>query len=327
METIVSNDLNTAISLLNQGEVVAIPTETVYGLAANALDTNAILRIFEAKQRPHFNPLIVHCKSWESAQNYVLKVPSIAHELAKYFCPGALSFLLNKNNIIPDLISAGSPLVAIRIPQHPIAQALLQSLDYPLAAPSANEFGYISPTSAEHVFDSLKGKIPYILDGGSTQVGIESTIIGFSENGSILLYRKGGVSIESIEKVSGTKVINADIGDKLKPQSSGQLKSHYAPKTSLILGDIEHLYSLNKNKRIGLLSLSNSYSHLNFDYRFLLSQNHDLNEAAKNLFAFLRQLDQLDIDIILAEYMPQQGLGIAINDRLYRAQSIFKIID
>ena len=177
MHTITGTDIEKAKQFLMNGELVAIPTETVYGLAANALNEEAVIKIFEVKNRPSFNPLIIHCDSWQTAQQYVQQVPEKAHLLAEKFTPGPLTFLLAKRNIIPDLVTAGSEKVAIRIPNHPLALALLQSLDFPLAAPSANPFGYISPTTAAHVFENLNEKIPYILDGGSATIGLESTIM------------------------------------------------------------------------------------------------------------------------------------------------------
>ncbi|MCC6186260.1 MAG: threonylcarbamoyl-AMP synthase [Chitinophagaceae bacterium] len=324
MNTIIGNDINTAADLLSQGQLVAIPTETVYGLAANALNPTAVLRIFEAKQRPHFNPLIVHCCSWEAALKYVSDVPDIAHKLAMYFVPGALTFLLPKKEIIPDVVTAGSALIAIRIPNHPTALSLLKQLPFPLAAPSANEFGYISPTSAAHVLDSLGGKIPYILDGGHTDIGLESTIIGFDLEDNVIVHRVGGIAIEAIENIIGKPILWATNKDLAKPQTSGQLLSHYAPNTNLIIGDVQELHKQYQGQKLGLISLSNSYDNLDFDQRFLLSPSGNLAEAAQNLFSFLRQIDKFQLDLILVEALPNVGLGRAINDRLHRAQSIFK---
>lgn len=323
METIVGTNIARAKEILEQGSLVAIPTETVYGLAANALKPEAVVKIFEAKNRPQFNPLIVHCKSWASAMDYTQDVPAIAQQLAEHFSPGAITFLLPKKNTIPDIVTAGSDLVAIRIPNHPMSLALLSQVDFPLAAPSANPFGYISPTSAAHVLDSLTGKIEYILDGGNAQIGLESTIVGFDDQEEVLLHRVGGVAIEDIERVIGKKVIFVQSNPN-KPQSSGQLKSHYAPHTDLLIGDIAALYQQFSDKKIGLMSLSNLYPQLHFAHRLLLSPSGNLAEAAQNLFSFLRQLDELDLDIILVEKLPNEGLGRAINDRLNRAQAIYK---
>ena len=324
MKTILGTDISIAQQLLEQGHPVAIPTETVYGLAANALNNDAVLKIFEAKNRPQFNPLIVHSTSWDAAQEFVQKVPAIAHSLAAKFCPGPITFLLEKKNNIPDLVTAGSHLVAIRIPNHPVALKLLSSLTFPLAAPSANQFGYISPTTAQHVLDSLEGKIPYILNGGNTSVGLESTIISFNEKENVIVHRVGGISIEDIEKHIGKTVIWGTKNEENKPQTSGQLKSHYAPNTPLIIGNIETLHRDYLGKKIGLISLANSYPQLHFEERMLLSTTNNLHEAAQNLFSFLRKIDQMQVDIILVESLPNEGLGRAINDRLQRAQFIFK---
>lgn len=322
MNTIIGNDINKAADLLAQGKLVAIPTETVYGLAANALNAEAVLSIFAAKQRPQFNPLIVHCHSWQAALQYVSDVPLIAHNLASQFTPGPLTFLLPKKNMIPDVVTAGSHLVAIRVPKHPMAINLLSQLSFPLAAPSANEFGYVSPTTAAHVMDSLGTKIPYILDGGPADIGLESTIIGFDQNEDIVVYRVGGITIEAIEKFIGKPILWATKNSK--PQTSGQLLSHYAPKTNLIIGNINELHALNIGQKLGLISLSNSYENLNFEKRFLLSPSGNLTEAAQNLFSSLRQIDKYALDLILVEALPNIGIGRAINDRLHRSQSIFK---
>ncbi|MES2479018.1 MAG: L-threonylcarbamoyladenylate synthase [Bacteroidota bacterium] len=324
MQTVIGTNINIAKELLNRSELVAIPTETVYGLAANACNPDAVIKIFEAKNRPHFNPLIVHTQSWSAAMQYVQHVPEIAHVLASEFAPGPLTFLLPKQNNIPDLVTAGSSLVAIRVPNHPMTLDLLKQLDFPLAAPSANQFGYISPTTAHHVLDSLNGKINYILDGGQTLVGLESTIIGFDNAENVLVHRVGGIAIEDIEKVIGKKVLMANENTQIKPQTAGQLKSHYAPDTPLYIGDIEELYLNNQDKKIALISLSNPYNHLDITHRFPLSLSGNLKEAAQKLFAVLRQIDELEVEIIFAEKFPNEGLGIAINDRLSRAQAIFK---
>jgi L-threonylcarbamoyladenylate synthase len=181
MQTEIGRDVHKAIDFLKAGEVVAVPTETVYGLAGNALNEKAIIRIFEAKQRPRFNPLIVHVAAFDQVINYVHDIPADCIKLAEKFCPGPISFLLNKKDIIPDLVTAGSPKVAIRIPAHPVTREILRQTGFPLAAPSANPFGYVSPVSAEHVYAGLHDVIPYILDGGPCQVGLESTIVGFDE--------------------------------------------------------------------------------------------------------------------------------------------------
>lgn len=325
METITGNDIYRAKLLLEQGELVAIPTETVYGLAANALDQAAVVKIFETKNRPTFNPLIIHCSSWDKAALYVHEIPAKAATLAKAFTPGPITFLLQKKNIVSDLVTAGSDKVAIRIPNHPITLQLLQLLDFPLAAPSANTFGYISPTTAAHVLESLGGKIPYILDGGPSDIGVESTIIGFNEGGQAVLYRSGGIGIEAIEKILNEKVITAAEIDSLNPETPGQLKSHYAPNTPLYTGDIETMLPEWADKKVAVISFTRHFQDIPTQQQFVLSPNGLIAEAAKNLFAALRKIDQLAVDVILAEIFPNEGIGRAVNDRLHRAGAAFKL--
>lgn len=312
----IGTDITTAIRHLEAGELVAIPTETVYGLAGNALDENAVAKIFKTKNRPTFDPLIVHTDSIEKIQDFVTAMSSEALLLANHFWAGALTLLLPKKSIIPDLVTSGSPLVAIRIPNHPLTLNLLKNLAFPLAAPSANPFGYISPTTALHVAAQLGDKIPYILDGGECALGLESTIIGF-EDGLPTIYRKGGISVEVIEKLIGK--VQVKTFSTSNPQAPGMLKSHYAPRIPLILGDIDKLIPQYKNRKIGILSFQKYFTQIPNNQQINLSASGDLEEAAKRLFAAMRQLDQLNLDIILAELLPEKGLGRAINDRLKRA--------
>jgi L-threonylcarbamoyladenylate synthase len=313
----IGTDIQFAASLLKAGELVAIPTETVYGLAANALDPDAVLRIYEVKNRPHFNPLIVHLSELSEASKYVRDIPTAAIALAEKFWPGPLTLLLEKSERIPDLVTAGSPLVAIRVPAHPLTLSLLKGLPFPLAAPSANPFGYISPTTAKHVEAQLGDKIPYILDGGPATVGIESTIVGFDKGGHALLYRQGGIPSEDMEAITGKiKMVKASG----KPQTSGMLKSHYAPTTPLFLGDLADLRTLHSGKKIGLLRYSEKLEGVPADWQVVLSPSGDLHEAAKSLFSGLIRLDSMGLELILAETVPETGLGRAINDRLRRAQ-------
>ena len=324
MNTITGSDIYLARTLLQAGDLVAIPTETVYGLAANALNEDAVLKIFQVKNRPAFNPLIIHCSSWEKAEQYVNNVPDKAILLATAFTPGPLTFLLPKNNMISDLVIAGSNRVAVRIPNHPLTLRLLELLDFPLAAPSANPFGYISPTTAGHVMKSLAGKIPYILDGGSAVIGVESTIIGFSENGQVILHRSGGIGIEAMEAVLNEPIIIASEISTTKPLVPGQLKSHYAPNTPLYTGQVEKMLPEWINKKVATISFTKQFEAVPPQQQFVLSADGSLAEAAKNLFATLRTIDQLQVDVILAEIFPNEGIGRAINDRLDRAGAAFK---
>ncbi|MFZ1561475.1 MAG: L-threonylcarbamoyladenylate synthase [Saprospiraceae bacterium] len=313
----IGHNIDIAATLLKKGEAVAIPTETVYGLAANALNTSAVAKIFQIKQRPTFDPLIIHLSSFEKVYDYVLEVPEIFEELAKKFMPGPLTLLLRKKDIIPDLVTAGSPYVAVRIPSHNVTKSLLDMVDFPLAAPSANPFGYISPTTAQHVADQLGNKVYYILDGGSCDVGLESTIIGMNENGDIEVLRKGGLSIESIQEVVGNIIIR-DISSS-NPEAPGMLTSHYSPKVPLILTDLGQLNKVSDINRTGIISFRNFLPTIPTKHQIVLSPSGNFMDAARNLFKGMRYLDGCDLDIIYAELAPEEDLGIAINDRLRRA--------
>jgi L-threonylcarbamoyladenylate synthase len=297
---------------------VAIPTETVYGLAANALNEKAVLSIFEAKNRPFFDPLIIHIASIESAQKYATFTDERLLNLAKTFWPGPLTILLPKKDIIPGLVTSGLERVAVRVPDHALTLSLLEKTGVPLAAPSANPFGYVSPTEPSHVNKQLGDKISYILDGGACTVGIESTIIGVEEN-TLCIYRLGGLEIDAIEKIVGK--VELRINNSSDPKAPGQLKSHYAPRKPVLLGNAEKLVSQNEGKRIGILCFGEEKISGKNIRSFNLSRNKSMKEAAINLFKFLREADESDIDLLIAEELPEQGLGKAINDRLRRAAS------
>ncbi|MDX2247693.1 MAG: L-threonylcarbamoyladenylate synthase [Bacteroidia bacterium] len=316
-------DINLAARLLRAGEIVAIPTETVYGLAANALNAEAVVKIFEAKQRPRFNPLIVHFGNVAQMQKYILDIPENAALLAGAFWPGPLTLLLPKKPAIGDLVTSGSSRVAVRIPNHPLTLELLSLLDFPLAAPSANRFGYISPTTAAHVERQFRTGISYILDGGPSTIGLESTIVGF-EGELPIIYRQGGISMEALEACVGEVVL---LNHSEKPQASGMLKSHYAPKTPLYLGDPDILLKEYPAGKVGVLSFSRFRPGISPDFQVVLSRSGDLHEAAKNLFAALHYLDSLGLDRIIAEQVPDTGIGRAINDRLERARQENKVKD
>lgn len=312
----IGQDIAQAAALLEEGEVIAIPTETVYGLAGNALDEKAVAKIFAIKQRPTFDPLIVHLPAASHLEKWAKSIPAAAQKLAEYFMPGALTLLLEKKDLIPDLVTAGSPLVALRVPAHPMAQELLSRLPFPLAAPSANPFGYISPTRAEHVAHQLAAQIPYILDGGPCSIGLESTIVGFPE-GKATIFRKGGISVEVLEALIGP--IQVQDHSSSNPQAPGMLKSHYAPRVPLIVGKLAELIPAYADKVVGVLSFQESFSAIPSERQFILSSSGDYTEAARNLFSAMRSLDQLPIDFILTELLPEENLGRAINDRLRRA--------
>ncbi len=315
MATIGTN-LQEARKLLEAGQVIGMPTETVYGLAGNALNLQAVTRIFEVKNRPSFDPLIVHSSSREKVSQFVREFPPTAKLLAEVFWPGALTLLLPKTNAVPDLVTAGLDTVAVRIPNHPLSRQLLQELDFPLAAPSANPFGYISPTQAIHVQTQLGEKIPYILDGGPSQVGIESTIVGF-EGGEVIVYRLGGIAVEDIEKIAGKVRVMAHSSSN--PKAPGMLKSHYAPRKPVFTTGFETLTKQYSPEQIGILAFQEPFAEIPGTNQFILSPEGSTSLAAQRLFAGLRHLDGLPISVIFAELLPEKELGRAINDRLRRA--------
>lgn len=314
----IGRDIEKAKELLEKGEVVAIPTETVYGLAGNALNVDAVLKIFSVKNRPSFDPLIIHVADFDRVNEFVTSIPSVLNDIAVVHTPGPITFLLLKKDVIPDLVTSGSPYVAVRVPAHPLCRALLSKLDFPLAAPSANPFGYISPTTAKHVENQLGSKIPYILDGGPADIGIESTIIGIEE-GRLTVFRKGGLDLELLRNWD-TQIIIKD-NSTSQPMSPGLLSSHYAPNTPIFVGNIEELIYKSDHRKIGALYFSLGKKTDKTISHKVLSPSNDTFEAAKNLFAYLRFLDDSDLDVIYAELAPEIGLGPAINDRLKRASS------
>lgn len=309
----IGKDLTLAKTLLRNGELVAIPTETVYGLAANALREDAAIKIFEAKKRPQFDPLIVHVAHIQQLDNLVDSIPLAAQKLMDRFWPGPLTLLLKKKPIVPDLITSGLDTVGVRCPDHPLTHQLLSELEFPLAAPSANPFGYISPTTPQHVNRQLGNSIDYILDGGPCRVGLESTIVGF-ENG-IVVHRLGGLSIEDLEAVVGP--VKLELNSSSNPKAPGQLKSHYSPTKKLVFGKIKTT-TQRTSQKVGVITFQSPVA-VHADEQIILSPTGSLTEAAKNLFGALRQMDSTDVDIILAEPVPDIGLGRAINDRLKRA--------
>lgn len=307
-------DLSIARDLLKKGDLVAVPTETVYGLAGNALEAKSVARIFEVKNRPSFDPLIVHISDFQHLSKYVMHVPIQAERLAKEFWPGPLTLLLKKRSIIPDLVTSGLDTVGIRCPNHPLTQNLLRTIDFPLAAPSANPFGFVSPTTASHVTEQLGSKIKYVLDGGPCTIGIESTIVGF-ENNKTVVHRLGGVTVENLETIVG-EVEMASASPS--PKAPGQLKSHYAPARKMFTVDIDKAIGMIDLDRVALLSFQKDYG---ATHQVILSPAGNLAEAAKNLFGALRQLDKMPVELILAEFVPDEGIGRAINDRLRRASA------
>jgi L-threonylcarbamoyladenylate synthase len=314
---LISTSILDAALLLNKNEIVAIPTETVYGLAGNAYSEIALKKIFELKKRPFYNPLIVHIKSVTDLDSIATEIPEKAKLLAEVFWPGPLTLVLKKQSLIPDLVTAGKNTVAVRVPNHPVTLALLAELDFPLAAPSANPFGSISPTTSEHVVNYFHESPLTVLEGGECRSGIESTIIGF-EKESAVLYRLGSTTIEEIEAVIGPLKIKTHTGET--PMAPGMLSKHYAPKTKTILTEtISKELLFFSTKRIGLLTYQSLFNHKNIVAHEVLSPNGSLKVAASHLYNALHKLDQLHLDVIIAERFPDYGLGRTINDRLERA--------
>ncbi len=309
-------DIFTAKQCLEEGQLVAIPTETVYGLAANAFDAASVAKIFEAKNRPEFDPLIVHTHSLEAVYDFVTDIHPQLLKLAESYWPGPLTLLLPRQDIIPDLTTSGLGRVGVRIPAHLLSLSLLRELDFPLAAPSANPFGYISPTTAAHVQKQLGDRISYILDGGPCEVGLESTIVGEEDN-KIIIYRLGGLSVDAIESVVGN--VSIQLNQSSNPKAPGQLKSHYAPRKPLFVGNAVELQKKHAGQKAAFLIFGAQAPELNGFLVKNLSPAQDYKEAAANLFAYLRELDESDADVILCDLLPGMSLGLAINDRLRRA--------
>jgi L-threonylcarbamoyladenylate synthase len=312
----ITKDIFKAKAELERGGVIGFPTETVYGLAANAFNEKAISTIFKLKNRPFFNPLIVHVKSISCLNEIVEYIPADGLKLADAFWPGPLTLILKKKKCVSDLVTGSKPTVAVRIPNHPIALKLLNELDFPLAAPSANPFTSISPTSAEHVFRYFSNKIDVILDGGICERGIESTIVGF-EKDTPIVYRNGTLPIDVLKKIVPSIELNASEQKNVAP---GMFSRHYSPEKKLYFtDDVFSLINLFSDKKIGLILFNNSIKNDNVIMQQILSQKSDLNEAASNLYYSMHKLDTSDVDIIIAEKFPEEGLGVVINDRLKRA--------
>jgi L-threonylcarbamoyladenylate synthase len=321
VKTVISTDRIAAVELLRKGDVVALPTETVYGLAANALNPIVIAKIFEAKERPRFDPLIVHLPNREWLET-IVDVPAtdrqLVGKLTDRFWPGPFTMVLPRDKAVPDIVTAGLHTVAVRLSAHRVFAEIVAELDQPLAAPSANRFGRVSPTTAQHVLDELDGRIPLIVDAGPTEYGIESTIVAI-QDGRITVLRRGPITDEQLSQFA--EVTSALSTEKIS--SPGQLPSHYAPKTPLrLIDNTEHFFP-ETNQRVGLLAWKSSGDSPTYTERFAafrnLSDRGDLREAAANLFRYVRELDALDLDLIVAERLPPQGLGAAIMDRLERA--------
>ncbi len=316
-----------AATILRAGGIGGIPTETVYGLGADAFQPQALARVFDVKGRPHFDPLIVHLADIGWIDRIAREFPANARRLAEHFWPGPLTLVVPKLPTVPDLATAGLETVAVRVPDHPVAHALIEEAATPIAAPSANLFGRISPTTAQHVVDQLGDKIDFVLDGGPCRVGVESTVI-LVQRDRLALLRPGGLTVEEIEACLGT----VDWFDPVETAASragmvapGMLPQHYAPRTPLTVvpeGEAAETAARwlkqQSNLRVGILALRTT-SDAPTPFVEILSPTGDLREAAAGFFASLRRLDALALDRIVAELFPERGLGRALNDRLKRA--------
>lgn len=327
----IGHDIVKAAEILKGGGLVGIPTETVYGLAANGLDLAAVTKIFEAKNRPTFDPLILHVDSIIEAKKLTTQWCKTAQKLAEAFWPGPLTLVLPKSDIVSNLVTADNPTVAIRIPNNKIALDLLGLLPFPLAAPSANPFGYVSPTTAQHVADQLSDRIDYILDGGQCEVGLESTIVSIIDN-KVTVLRLGGLSIDKIQEVLGQRV-HESLSSHSNPMAPGQLNQHYSPACKVIplekVTGGEYRGWLFFSRASATQAIENlkatrgSYTlpDESKDKLYFLSETGDLSQAAQNLFALLRQFDKDHCETVFFEWAPDRGLGRAINDRLKRASA------
>ena len=313
----ISNNIPFAIDALIKGELVAIPTETVYGLAGNALNEQVVSKIFQLKNRPTCNPLILHTHSIDEVLKYVQHMPPMALKLAEVFWPGPLTLLLPKKPNILHSVTSGSHLVAVRIPSHPLTLSLLRQLDFPLVAPSANPFTRISPTNAKMVDDYFGDDLSIILDGGTCTKGIESTIVGFHDDAPII-YRQGAISVDAIEFIAGKSKVQATIKERVT--TPGMSPMHYAPKTKfLIVENIQHFLTEHPDLKTGVIAFGESLVTQSMTEVVNLSKNKDLEEASSNLYKSMYDLDKQNLDCIIIESFPDISLGKSLNDRIRRA--------
>ena len=318
-----------AAGVVRRGGLVAFPTETVYGLGANALDPEAVTGIFEAKERPLDDPLIVHIAYEEELYKLVEEVPEEAKKLIKEFWPGPLTVVLKKNAIIPDLVTTGLDTVAIRMPSNAISRELLKASGTPIAAPSANMFGRPSPTTAQHVIDDLDGRVDIVLDGGPTEIGIESTVVEFIE-GKVIVLRPGGIDVESLQSVIGDVHIYSET--VISKRSPGEYPQHYSPRAKVIvveeeesqIGDVKMIAQgmARKGNKVGIIAKEeHADEYASFAVKILGPQD-DVRACASKLFHVLREFDSEKVDVIIAEGIPEKGLGLAVMNRLRKAAGL-----
>lgn len=335
METILlsdsDSDIAAAAEMIRDGLVVGIPTETVYGLGANALDENAVQSVFSAKGRPADNPLIVHLSDFSHAVNYTEGIPELAYKLAERFCPGPLTMVLPKNDSIPMITSGGLDTVGIRVPSHPVMHRIIELSGCPIAAPSANTSGLPSPTTAAHVMSDMNGRIAAVLDGGSSEFGVESTVISFDGDSSVRILRPGAVTREMLLEVCGEVVIDPailkEVEESAKVASPGMKYKHYSPKADVVMveggiGDFTRLVS--ENYSDGVYSLIFDGDEENFPFRHL-TYGADSLQQAHLLFQRLRELDEIGAKKVYARAPSKDGVGLAVYNRLIRAAG-FEVI-
>jgi L-threonylcarbamoyladenylate synthase len=329
-----------AADFIRKGGLVAFPTETVYGLGADSLNSKAVLALFEAKKRPLDNPPIVHVGSIRDVSRLIEEAPLGAERLMKRFWPGPLTLIFERSKIVPDVTVAGLDTIAIRMPRHNVALALIKESGCPIAAPSANLAGKPSPTSAEHVLEDLKGRVDAVLDAGPTQIGVESTVLDMTVDPPQVL-RPGGMSYEVLKKVLNKVELNPmAVAEKALPvkkaRSPGMIHKHYAPnadvivvegEVSAVMGKVEELaeFYARKGDKVGILATDENLGHYKADVVKSLGSRGDLATIAKNLFRLLREFDFEEVDVIIAEGIPTEGLGLAVMNRLRKASG-YKIV-
>lgn len=322
--------LNEAVEIIKAGDNVAFPTETVYGLGADGLNEDAIRKIYKAKGRPSDNPLILHISNREQIIPLVRELPEMANILMDKFWPGPLTIILKRSKIVPDIVTGGLDTVAIRMPDHPIALELIDKSKLPIAAPSANISGRPSPTRGEHVIQDMMGKIPLIIDGGSTGVGLESTVLDLSDNIPTIL-RPGGVTLEELRKIIPNIIQDESIiSEDKKPKSPGQKYRHYAPKAEMVLfvGDMKDIIkninremeeALRQGKKVGIMATEETKEDYKKGIILISGSRKNPKTIASNLFANIRELDKEEVDIILAEGIYTDDIGMAIMNRMIKA--------
>jgi L-threonylcarbamoyladenylate synthase len=322
---IISKDIKAAAERLRANEVVAIPTETVYGLAANAFSSIAISKVYQVKERPQTNPLIVHIASIDLLDQVASSVSPNAQKLATHFWPGPLTLLLPKSPLISDQVTAQSTFVAVRVPNHPLSLSLLRELDFPLVAPSANLYTSVSPTTAAHVAVNLEARISFILDGGPCEKGLESTVVGFDAHDHPKIYRLGAITLEELQSVIDSTIL-FEASVKEHSPSPGMAKKHYAPRTPLrVVENLEHFLASRP-----LLDLQNPIGVLSFGHKLMtdkdisiyeLSSQKNLKEASRRLYDGLYSLDTQEFGYIVVEWFENRDLGRTLNDKLKRAST------